>query len=215
MKKAKTNSGDEKARELYRKAGDDLLAARRWVRHLERIGKGERVLDEPLSEEEIKKAHEKDKTVEGIVRVDIDDVMVDIDAFNDIISEKLVGNGLLTDIFFQVIDVDEGVLLIRVKGSTEMLVDNDEAASESERCLVAFQPQQWVNDYAIDSGPVEEIDVTRRVREMGREAALAIEDNSDESDSLVSGLHRHTGPFYVSCEAPIREFFGVNESDGS
>lgn len=81
----------------------------------------------------------------------------------------------------------------------------------AKRCLVFFQPQAWIFDNAVDSDHGFEIDVTKRVLAMGQGEALEIEDSSDESDSLVHGLHEHTGPFYVSCEDQIREFFGVDE----
>ena len=78
-----------------------------------------------------------------------------------------------------------------------------------KRCLVVFQPQAWVNDYAVDIDPQGgwQIDVTDRVREMGQKAALLIDDCSPESDELVHGLHDHQGPFSVWCREQIDLFF--------
>lgn len=48
-----------------------------------------------------------------------------------------------------------------------------------------FHPQAWQNDYAIavDPGPTQ-IDVTEEILAMGRDQALHLTDDSDESDTL-------------------------------
>lgn len=88
------------------------------------------------------------------------------------------------------------------------------AGVENTRCMVRFQPQAWINDYAVDIDPLAgiQIDVTDRVLHMGQAAALAIENCSGESDSLVEGLHDHGGPFSVYCEDAIRSFFAASAS---
>jgi hypothetical protein len=81
---------------------------------------------------------------------------------------------------------------------------------QAKRCLVSVQPQQWIFDQATDSDHPFEVDVTAEVLAMGREEALKIKDSTDESDTLVEGLFkdRHNGPYYVTCEEAIAEFFG-------
>ena len=79
--------------------------------------------------------------------------------------------------------------------------------SKTGKCLVQFQPQQWIFDQATESEHPFDIDVTDRVVALGREAALKVVDCSDGSDALVSDRHKHRGPFAVYCEAQIRGFF--------
>jgi len=160
-KKTKNSGLDEKARKLYREAQDDLIAARRWVRHLERVGKGERVLREPLSEEEIKKAHEKDGTVEGVVRVDVSEVIDgDLESFLDLLSRRLVDSELLSDIQYEVVDVEDDVLLIRVSGETAMLgVDGGHATTCAScgRAIERIGDDKWAHtnaDYEASSAHV-------------------------------------------------------------
>lgn len=118
--RAKKNGLDEKARDLYRKAQDDLAAARRWVRHLERLEKGERVLAVPLSRDEIKKQIEEneDRIVTGIVSVNLGSVIDDdVESFLDRLSRMLIGSETLMNIEYDVVDVlQNDYLLIRVSG---------------------------------------------------------------------------------------------------
>ena len=74
--------------------------------------------------------------------------------------------------------------------------------------------QAWINDYAVDvDDGVVEFDCTEQVLQMGREAALKIRDDKNESDDLVPSeiLDRHNGPFRVEVESAIRKFFAEEE----
>ena len=79
----------------------------------------------------------------------------------------------------------------------------------AKRIMARFVPQAWIRDSAVDIDGTVEFDCTQRIIEMGREAALQIRDNRDESDALVPPeiLAKHSGPFRVEVESAIREFF--------
>jgi hypothetical protein len=93
--------------------------------------------------------------------------------------------------------------------------ESDGSVDEGPRVLARFQPQQWINDEAIDSDPPIEFDVTSRIKSMPRARALSIRDNSDASDDLVptSLLRRHGGPFRVLVEDAIREYFDAYDAE--
>lgn len=87
----------------------------------------------------------------------------------------------------------------------------------SQRILATIYPQAWQNDYAIDVDPgPTRFDVTSQVRRMGREEALALRDNSHESDELWlrSRLKpfEHDGPFYVRCADAIRAHYDLPDT---
>jgi hypothetical protein len=73
-----------------------------------------------------------------------------------------------------------------------------------------FQPQAWIRDYAEDIDGRETFDCTEKIVKMGREAALAIEDNRDESFDLIPRdiLKRHENmPYRVEVEDAIEAYF--------
>lgn len=205
---ARRRNTDGSWREIWRQAGNgDLLAARRLVKALERANYTVRT--EPLSLEEIEEQFSADGVVRGIVRVEFDEVVQrNHEGFLDLLSAALTNSEMLYDTQYRVVDVDGNALFIEVSGDpTGILEREPDGGSAEPRCLVRFQPQQWINDYAVDSAPAFMIDVTERVDQMGEEAAREIRDSSYESDDLVADLHDHDGPFYVSCEEAIREYF--------
>lgn len=96
-----------------------------------------------------------------------------------------------------------------------------EVPEGTPRIIARMQPQAWVRDQAIDAGDEVEFDITAQVLETGREAALAIEDSSDRSDQLwITAVERaevepHHGPFVVSCEEAITEFYNLQSHTGA
>ena len=88
-----------------------------------------------------------------------------------------------------------------------------EPSSEGPRVVARFQPQAWINDNAIDIDGAYEFDVTKQIQQMGREAALEIQDGDYSSDDLWHvhcdqhpGEH-HDGPFRVTVQDSIRDYF--------
>jgi hypothetical protein len=86
------------------------------------------------------------------------------------------------------------------------------AAPTAERRIFAtFHPQQWINDYAVDSGDVIKFDVTDAVNRMSAAQRSLLRDNSDEADQLiVDAINAGTveGPAggYVNVESAIKEY---------
>ncbi len=80
------------------------------------------------------------------------------------------------------------------------------------KIIAVFHPEAWVNDYAVDSEDAFNIDVTERVLAMGKDAALKVQDNSDETDALVQGLHKHRGPFGIEVEDAIQAYYASKEA---
>jgi len=83
-----------------------------------------------------------------------------------------------------------------------------------KQVIAHFQPQAWINDYAVDIDGAFEFDVTKMIQQMGREAALEIEDSDYSSDDLYHvycdqhpGHPVHDGPFSVTVEASICAYF--------
>ena len=86
----------------------------------------------------------------------------------------------------------------------------------SQQTVIAkFQPQAWVNDYAIavdPEGPTE-FDVTAEVIAMGREASMLIEDAQYSSDDLRDAsaapqwIKEWAGPFSIEVQESIKEFW--------
>lgn len=83
-----------------------------------------------------------------------------------------------------------------------------------KRVIAHFQPQAWINDNAVDIDGAFEFDVTKMVEQMGREAALEVEDadySSDDFYHVYCDQHPgvvHDGPFRVTVEESIRAYFG-------
>ena len=89
------------------------------------------------------------------------------------------------------------------------------AAPVGRRCFATFQPQAWINDYAVDIDGRYEFDITEQILALGEEKARRIEDHDDDSDALwgawsADGTRTelpHDGPFSVTCEDAIAAFF--------
>jgi len=84
----------------------------------------------------------------------------------------------------------------------------------NKKTIVAyFQPQSWINDYAVNIDGAYEFDVTDLVKKMGRKEALEIDDCDYSADNLwhdwVSDHpdKDHDGPFSVTVEVAIRDYF--------
>lgn len=87
------------------------------------------------------------------------------------------------------------------------------------RVIAHFQPQAWINDYAVDIDGAYKFDVTKQIEQMGRKAAEEIEDGNYSSDDLWHvycdqhpGDH-HNGPFRVTVEDSIRAYFEALDSN--
>ena len=79
----------------------------------------------------------------------------------------------------------------------------------NKKTIVAyFQPQAWIDDCAVDIDGAYNFDVTDLVKKMGRKKALQISDGS--ADNLWVSDHPdkdHDGPFSVTVEVAIRDYF--------
>lgn len=83
---------------------------------------------------------------------------------------------------------------------------------QPNRIIAIFHPQQWINDYAVQSGPDTPFDITDQILAMDRMTALAIYDDDYESDNLWLEhpdieLSDHNDPFWVECENSIADYF--------
>lgn len=75
---------------------------------------------------------------------------------------------------------------------------------------VRFQPQQWINDYAMNCDMERMFDVTEHVLMAPLEQIHQMLDSSYASDNLCpSDLTGHDGPYYVRSEEAICDFFGT------
>lgn len=76
------------------------------------------------------------------------------------------------------------------------------------RIIAHFVPQVWVNDYAERVKGEKYFDVTDAILALGREKALALRDDQQETDDLVpSHMRDHDGPFFIEVSEQIREYF--------
>lgn len=85
------------------------------------------------------------------------------------------------------------------------------------RCLAHFQPQAWVNDYAMDIDGGYQFDITAQIDAMKPAEALMIKDDSYEADNLwlehpISKERGHDGPFYISCADAIKEYLEAKKA---
>jgi hypothetical protein len=86
---------------------------------------------------------------------------------------------------------------------------------KTARIIAIFHPQAWINDYAyaVDPEGDTRFDVTDTVIELGKELALEIEDDRQESDNLrfspnaPEWIRNWSGPFYVEVAEAIQEYF--------
>jgi hypothetical protein len=80
----------------------------------------------------------------------------------------------------------------------------------ARRLFARFQPQQWVNDNAVDSDPAVFVDVTEAYLQLTPEGRAAVRDNRESSDDLVlrssDVWQRHGGPGYVEVEDFLEAF---------
>ena len=89
----------------------------------------------------------------------------------------------------------------------------DDAVVEGLRVIARFQPQVFINDYAVPIDGAYDFDVTDQIKSMTRAAAEAIEDYDYSSDDLWHaycasnpGKH-HDGPFSVCVTTSIDKYF--------
>lgn len=84
-----------------------------------------------------------------------------------------------------------------------------------KRIMAEFHPQAWIGDLAAEAdaeGPTQ-FDVTDAVLALGEQGARDIRDDHSTSDELRSGpgapewIREWSGPFYVTVEESIREYF--------
>lgn len=96
-----------------------------------------------------------------------------------------------------------------------------DAPPAGPRILATITPQQWQNNYAVTVDPEGQTswDVTDEVVAMGREAALALKDNSDASDDLARSpnapkwIRNWSGPFYVEVADAVTEYYAALDSE--
>lgn len=67
----------------------------------------------------------KGRWVEGVVPIDLSDfINCDLEGILDIMSERLTGSGLLSDISYEVVGHRKDELHIKVAGSAELILDH-------------------------------------------------------------------------------------------
>jgi hypothetical protein len=84
-----------------------------------------------------------------------------------------------------------------------------------KRIIARFQPQKWINDYAVNVSPngPDTWDVTDEVLAMPREKAFALADDQYDTDNLrfsanaPKWIQEWSGPFYVSVSESIADYF--------
>jgi hypothetical protein len=85
-----------------------------------------------------------------------------------------------------------------------------------KKVIARFQPQAWINNYAVDVDPEGnvEFDVTSDIERMGRDEAMKLTDNSDASDILrmSSGapawIRSWAGTGYMEVQRSVQAYFG-------
>jgi len=86
-----------------------------------------KIFRSPMTIEEIKSIRDENNYVEGIVIVDLDDIIgYDLESFLDIISDKLIGSVCLMDTNYTVFGTEGESILIRVKGDASNAIEEDE-----------------------------------------------------------------------------------------
>lgn len=87
-----------------------------------------KILEQPYNHEELKKlVNEDDGLVEGIVVTEIGDFIDnDLEGVLDMLSEKLIGDSLLTDIDYEVVGTIGDNILVRVNGFAEHIAEEYE-----------------------------------------------------------------------------------------
>lgn len=70
-------------------------------------------LCQPLPKDEIVRQLEGEGIIKGNVAVNLDDIIeLDIEGFNDIVAEELIGSHVLQEISFKPVDVDDYYAII-------------------------------------------------------------------------------------------------------
>jgi len=116
-----------------------------------------------------------------------------------------------------------GLLITAFVSDAEFSVQPVPAATEEDRCnpehrafytersiQAKFQRQVWINDYAVDTAPIEDVDVTKEALRLSLEKLREMEDDQYVSDELVNlEALGHDGPFYVQAQEALCQFFDV------
>lgn len=76
------------------------------------------ILEKPYTEEEIKTKADENNRIEGVIKIEMAQIIhSDMEEFLDILSEKLVGSCLLSDISYKIVGHESDyVLLLSVSG---------------------------------------------------------------------------------------------------
>jgi hypothetical protein len=86
---------------------------------------------------------------------------------------------------------------------------------DQKKVIAKFHPQAWINNYAVDVDPAGDVefDVTSDIERMGKDDAMQLTDNSDDSDTLAKSsgapawIRNWTGPFYVEVQQSVQAYF--------
>jgi hypothetical protein len=86
-----------------------------------------------------------------------------------------------------------------------------------KRIIATFVPQVWINGHAVTADPLGEtrIDITEAVLAMTRDEALALRDDTDETDTFrqlpgaPDWIDQRSGPYYIAVEAAIAQYFDL------
>ena len=139
MRKRK-NGQDEIIQDLIRQLVEapDIHVAKRLVRALERAGRGERVLDEPLSREVLESLAAASEDASGIVRLTLEELFQcdgDEDHLVDTLTQKLTGDTFLESVEWRIVDLDSGGgFLVMVSGSVNLDDADESDEDEPEVC---------------------------------------------------------------------------------
>lgn len=75
-------------------------------------------LDKPLTEKDV----DSDGWVRGVIRLELSELISnDLEGVLDIMSERLTGSGLLSDIAYEVVGHDGDTLFVRVSGDARLI----------------------------------------------------------------------------------------------
>jgi predicted RNA-binding Zn-ribbon protein involved in translation (DUF1610 family) len=114
-------------------------------------------ITKPLTSDDV----DEDGWVTGVVEIDLEDVIkYDLEGFLDLLSERLVGNDLLSDITYSALGVDaEGMLRVEVTGDALMVFDEKDDVPSALVALAKHtgtQPTEWQNADGPSSGVGED-----------------------------------------------------------
>ncbi len=86
------------------------------------------LMEEPYSMGQMKEAlrGENEGYITGTVPVDLSEIIEgDLESFLDLLSEKVTGTELLTDITYEIVGFEEAILFIKVTGDVSSIVSVD------------------------------------------------------------------------------------------